>query len=177
MAGHKTVKEPPKRPDSELTGFVRNNFFIILINIFFIGMALILAVMTIMFFHDRSEKVVKPSPSLAVLPEESAQSIETGTPTDLIVPIRSGAEQLVGQSELETLGSLLSPHGWSVRQESNGNLILIPDIAVPDTDAGVKPLPMEADLTSLRALLEPHGWRIQVDTEGGGVLLIPTSNP
>ena len=179
MAGRKTVKKPSKELDSQPTGFVRENFALIVINFIFILLALTLLTITVMFFLDRTEKNSKLSPSPTVLPEQSGQLTDTETQKDLVVPIRPGARQLVEQTELDALRSLLAPHGWDVRQDSIGNLVLFPGMAAsaPTTGTGTIPLPVETDLTSLRSFLEPHGWRIQADTEKGGILLIPISSP
>ena len=179
MAGRRTVKQPSKKLDSQPMGFVRENFIIIVINFIFILLAFTLLAITVMFFLDRTEKDSKLSPSPTVLPDQSGQLTDTETQKDLIVPIRPGARQLVKQVELDALRSLLAPHGWGVRQDSIGNLVLFPGIEVsaPTTGAETIPLPVETDLTSLRSLLEPHGWRIQADTEKGGILLIPISSP
>ncbi len=89
-------------------------------------------------------------------------------------PSRDDKTQQSGQQvDVGTLREMLEPHGWSVQQDSEGGVILIPGAA--KESASVKLTPIEQspafDVETLRSLLSPHGWKVEKDADGGVILL------
>lgn len=86
------------------------------------------------------------------------------------------AQRLVSM-ELESVRSMLAPHGWGVERSSAGDLLLYPGGAQAQSQPAVQEAPgfSPDDVERLRARREPHGWRVGSDGDGS-VLLFPSSD-
>ena len=117
---------------------------------------------------------VKADPDGSVLLTPGAGKVEAVA----ALPSVSPQADIPDLMDLAWLRDRLSPHGWGVERDSDGSVLLIPEVVEVHAVAALPSIsrrqetPRKMDLAWLRDRLSPHGWGVERDPDGS-VLLTP----
>ena len=113
-----------------------------------------------------------PDGSVVLIPGAVKAATATAAPSASPLP------DIPDLMDLTALRDRLSPHGWGVKRDLDGSVLLTPGAVEVQTVAVIpsisprQEIPEQMDLAWLRDRLTPHGWGVERDLDGS-LLLIP----
>ncbi len=79
---------------------------------------------------------------------------------------------VLAAADLTQMRERLTPFGWSVAEEADGSLVLVPS-AAPEPPPALEPAAVLGMSAAARERLEASGWRVETGADGGLLLYPP----